>query len=129
MSVREPEEPTRETCFAERRKNRRLRVRLDIVVRQHVPDGLPGAVEQATTRNVSSGDLYFESSLGDRLHIGDVVDVDIELPARSSTIFSEKHLATRGRVVRLGLPSIEEPNRRGVAIVFLEPPAFHTVLD
>ena len=129
MSVREPEKPARDTCFAERRKNRRLMVRLDITVRPQGTLGLPGAVEQATTRNVSSGDLYFESSLGDRLEIGDIVDVDIELPARGSTIFTEKHLATKGRVVRMGLPSIEEPNRRGVAIVFLKPPAFHAALD
>ncbi|KPJ52846.1 MAG: hypothetical protein AMS16_05870 [Planctomycetes bacterium DG_58] len=129
MKVEQPDNPERETCFAERRKNRRLLTQLDIEVRLGSRDGAPFAVEKAITRDISSGDMYFESTLGYHLRVGDMVDVEIELPVRSSTIFSEKQLSVRGRVTRLGPPSIEEPNCRGVAIVFLEPPAFHTVLD
>ena len=129
MNARQPCKRERETCFAERRKNRRLVAQLDIEVRLGNQQGAPFAAEKAVTRDISSGDMYFESSLGDRLRLGDILDVEIELPVRSSTIFSEKQLSARGRVVRLGPPSVEEPNRRGVAIVFLEPPAFHTALD
>jgi len=92
------------------------------------PRKRPGDSAQWSRRNFFF-DNRFESSLGDRLHLGDMLDVDIELPMRSSTIFSEKHLTAKGRVVRLGTPSNEEPNRRGVAIAFLKPPAFHASLD
>ena len=118
----------KDTCFDERRRNRRLKAQLDIVVRLDDPDGLQTSVEKTRTLNISSGDMYFESSFGDRLDLGDVITVDIELPVRASTIFSERELTARGSVVRLGEPSTEEPNRRGVAIVFTEPPAFHTAL-
>ena len=117
-----------ETCFDERRRNRRLKARLDIVVRLNDPSGNHTPVEKTRTQNISSGDMYFESSFGDRLKLGDVIDVDIELPVRTSTIFSERRLEARGKVVRLGLASEDEPNRRGVAIVFVEPPAFHRAL-
>jgi len=117
-----------ETCFDERRRNRRLSARLDIVVRLHTEKGVPGPVERASTDNISSGDMYFQSSLGDRLHIGDIVDVEIELPMRTSTIFTTKRLEARGQVTRIGTQSLEEPNRLGVAIVFLKPPAFHRAI-
>jgi len=117
-----------ETCFDERRRNRRLNAQLDIVVQLTDQQGLQAPVEKTRTRNISSGDMYFESSFGDRLKIGDVIDVDIELPVRTSTIFSERRLSAKGRVVRLGDASTEEPNWRGVAIVFTEAPAFHRAL-
>ena len=73
--------------------------------------------------------MYFESTLTDRLQIGAIAEVEMELPVRGSTIFGERTLTARGRVVRLGPESAEEPNRRGVAIVFETPPAFHVAVD
>jgi hypothetical protein len=129
MGYKETRKSGSETCSADRRKNRRLAVQLDIVVRLIGSSGKPVATERATTRNISPSDMYFESTLGDRVHLGQIVSVDIDLPMRSSTIFSEKQLTAKGRIVRLGPPSVEELNRRGVAVVFLEPPAFYTALD
>ena len=117
-----------ETCSDERRRNRRLNARLDILVRLPNDEGGLAPVERTCTENISSGDMYFQSSLADRLSVGDLIDVEIELPVRTSTIFTEKRLEARGRVARIGEPSIEEPNRLGVAIVFLKPPAFHRTI-
>lgn len=116
-------------CFAERRKNHRLPVRLDIVVRLRNGPGRPDTIEKAYTINVSPRDMYFESSLTDRLQIGAIADVEIELPVRGSTIFGERTLTARGRVVRVGQESGEEPNRWGVAIMFESPPAFQVAVD
>lgn len=128
MACQEIQKSGSETCSADRRKSRRLAVQLDIMVHVTGPSSRPSATEKAVTLNVSPSDMYFESTLGDRLHPGQIVSVDIELPIGSSTIFTEKQLGARGRVVRLGPSSTEEPNRRGVAVVFLEPPAFHAAL-
>lgn len=129
MTYRDTHKPGHQTCFADRRKNRRLKVRLDVAVRLHRGAGVPPSVEKASTRDISPGDLYFESSLADRLQIADVVDLEIELPIRSSTIFSERLLAAKGRVVRFGPPSSEVPNRRGVALIFVTPPAFGPAVE
>jgi len=129
MGLRETPKSGSETCSADRRKNRRLAVQLDILVRLIGPSGKPVATEKAITRNISPSDMYFESTLGDRMHLGQIVSVDIELPMGSSTIFSEKQLGARGQIVRLGPSSVEEPNHRGVAVVFLGPPAFHAALE
>jgi hypothetical protein len=128
MACQETQKPGSETCSADRRKNRRLAVQLDVLVHLMGPSSRPLATERAVTLNVSPSDMYFESTLGDRLHIGQIVSVDIELPMGSSTVFTDKQLGARGRVVRLGPSSIEEPSRRGVAVVFLEVPAFHAAL-
>jgi hypothetical protein len=115
-------------CFAERRKNRRLSVRLAIEVRLNGGPGRPATVEKTFTRNISPGDMYFESALGDRLRIGDKVEAYIELPLGGSTIFSERRLEAQGRVVRLDRAGDGEP-LRGAALVFDEPPAFHTSIE
>ena len=115
--------------LAERRRNRRLRVALDVEVRLDGCDGQPQAAEKAQTRNVSSGDLYYESSLGDRLRLGDILDVHIELPVNATNVFSRQRLKVQGRVTRLGPPSDEEPNRRGVGVRFLNPPTFQPPVD
>ena len=128
MSCRKMKRPGSSSCSAERRKNRRLDVELNMIVRLTGVPGHPPAAEMATTENISSGDAYFETSLGELIHVGDILDLDMELPIRSSTIFSEKRLSAKGKVVRLGRESPHEPDRRGVAITFLEPPAFHSVL-
>jgi len=126
MVEREPRKSGSETCSTDRRKNRRLAVPLDIVVHVGPCSSRLAATERAVARNVSPGDMYFESALAERLRVGQIVSVDIELPIGSSTIFTEKQLGVRGEIVRLGPPSVEEPGRRGVAMVFLGPPAFHT---
>jgi hypothetical protein len=116
-----------EWTSAERRKHRRLAVRLDILVRPYGAAGQPmSAVEKATTHDISPGDMYFVSSLADRLEMDDRVDVDIEVPAQGTPIFGERHLRVSGRVARLDPPGPGAATRRGVAIVFDQPPAFRT---
>jgi len=129
MTFQESHESEQGMCFADRRKNHRLPVRLDIVVRLRSDPGRPETIEEAYTLNVSSRDMYFESTLADRLQVGVIAEVEMELPVRGSTIFGERTLAARGRVVRLGAESAEEPNRRGVAIVFESLPAFRVAVD
>jgi len=114
---------------AERRSNRRLQVALDIEVSLNGNGEPPRAAEKARTRNISPGDLFYESSLGDRLSVGDIVQVHIELPVNVTNIFSQRRPIVRGRVTRLEPPSADEPNRRGVAIRFLQPPTFQAPSD
>jgi hypothetical protein len=117
-----------ETCFDERRRNHRLKTRLDIVVSLRAPAGRPATVEKTTTENISSGDLYFTSTMADRIRVGDLLDVDITLPLQPGTVFNDKHLMAAGRVVRIGEAAEGDPdNHRGVAIVFLRPPTFRHI--
>jgi len=124
-SLRNSQPQDSETCFDERRRNHRLKARLDIVVSLRTSGGAPGAVEKTTTENISSGDLYFTSALADRVRVGDLVDVDISLPLQPGTVFADRRLTATGRVVRIG-GGVKDaaPARQGVAIVFLRSPVF-----
>lgn len=114
-----------DACLQERRRNRRLSVRLAVAVRLPGPGGEPTVVERTVTRNISPGDMCFESGLAGRLRQGDPVEVDIELPVDGATIFAERRLQARGRVVRLEASGLGA-GPAGVAIVFEGPPAFHS---
>jgi hypothetical protein len=69
--------------------------------------------------------MCFESGLAGRMRIGDRLDVDIELPVEGATIFSERRLQARGRIVRVEPPGQDGAPGRA-AVVFEGPPAFHS---
>jgi hypothetical protein len=112
----------------ERRKNQRVEVKLDIEVGLPSLDGSTPLKEKTVASNISPGDMYFETSLAAKIEPGDVVEVEIDLPVRWTGLFADRRLQVRGRVVRLGPPALEDPSRRGIAIIFLHAPIFHTAL-
>ena len=114
----------------ERRGYRRIPARLGLTVKVLGPGSETlGLSETALTENISPGDLFFFSALHDRMSIGAEVDMEIDLPVHSPSLFGGKHLQVRGRVVRLAAPQPDEPERRGVAVSFLNTPRFVTDLD
>ncbi len=112
-------------CLSERRRNRRLSVRLGVSVRLPAAGGKPEAVERTATRNVSPGDACIESGLVQRLRPGDRLELDIDLPGEGATIFTGRRLQATGRVVRMELA--EPPSVSGIiAVVFEGSPVFHS---
>lgn len=89
----------------------------------------PDRMETTTTVNVSPGDVFFASSLHDKLAIGSELLLSIELPVGAGNLFTGKHLQVRGLVMRLGGPDAEDPNKRGVAVRFLKTPRFINDLE
>ena len=85
-------------CLDERRRNRRVSVRLGVAVRIPASAGGPATVERTTTRNISPGDMCFESGLGRRLNPGDLIELDIQLPAEGPKIFAERRLQVKGHL-------------------------------
>lgn len=122
----EPDKQVRDACFVEQRRNHRLDIRLDLVVRHHNKQEGSIAVEKTHTRNISSGDAFFETSLGDRLKVGDSLDIDIRLPSTAGPASEHRLLEATATVVRLTSDNVTEPNRKGVAVVFESTPEFHT---
>ncbi len=111
-------------------------MRLGVAVRVPASNGEPATVERTTTRNISPGDMCFESGLGRRLRTGDAVELDIQLPASTGEPVpgladltrgtSERRLLVRGRIVRVDSPeSGNGPS--AVAVIFERTPEFHTV--
>ena len=125
MSPDRQSDPACGNALGERRRNRRLSVRLGVVVRLKASEAGSAVVERTVTRNISPGDMCIESGLAARLRAGDRLDVDIELPVEGSTIFSERRLQAGGRVVRVEAPGAEA-RTGGVAVVFEGPPVFHS---
>ena len=114
--------------LVERRKNQRVEVRLDIEVGLPSLGGDTLLKEKTVACNISPGDMYFEAGLASRLQPGNVVEVEIDLPVRWTGVFADRRLQVSGCVVRLGGQASDDPSRRGVAIVFLHSPIFHTAL-
>ncbi len=137
MNAKKPPQsasPDPGACLDERRRNRRISVRLGVAVRLPASAADPATVERTTTRNISPGDMCFESGLGSRLRTGDTVELDIQLPASKAKAIrgltdgplatSERRLLVKGRIVRVEAPdSGDGPS--AVAVVFERPPAFH----
>ena len=117
--------PDAGTALNERRGHRRLSVRLALVVRLGASETVPAVAERTVTRNISPGDMCFESRLTGRMRVGDLLDVDIELPVEGPTIFSERRLQARGRIVRVE-PSGQDGAPGSAAVVFEGPPVFHS---
>jgi hypothetical protein len=117
--------PVVEAALRERRGHRRLSVRLALVVRLGASETAGAVMERTVTRNISPGDMCFESRLTSRMRVGDRLDADIELPVEGATIFSERRLQARGRVVRVD-PSGQDGAPGSAAVVFEGPPAFHS---
>jgi hypothetical protein len=113
-----------DACTSERRANRRLAVRLGVAVRVVPAGGGSAAVERTVTRNISPGDMSFESGMARQLHAGQHLDVDIELPMEGATIFADRRLQARGKVVRVDPPG-PDGSPGVVAVVFENVPAFH----
>lgn len=122
--IRKHPGPAYVAALGERRRHRRLSVRLGVVVRLEASEGGPGALERTVTRNISPGDACFDSDLVGRLRAGDRLEVDIELPVEGATVFSERRLHAVGQVVRLE-PLGRDGGPGGVAVVFEGPPVFH----
>ncbi len=122
--VQRPNDPDIGACLEERRRNRRISVRLGVSVRLPESPRGPAAVERTTTRNISPGDMCFESGFGRRLQAGDPVELDIEVPAEGPPLFAERRLQVKGRVVRVEVAGAADlPS--AVAVIFERPPAFH----
>ncbi len=125
MGVRNQSDSVRGTFLSDRRRHRRLAVRLSIVVRLGSDPSARATVERTVTRNISPGDVLFESAFAARLGAGDLIQVDIELPVEGPTIFSERRLQAQGRVARVEPPG-PDGGPGSVAVVFEGPPVFHS---
>ncbi len=128
-SFSEQADPPRQ---AERRRFRRIPVKLRLTVRTLDDQTQPISLsETTTTESVSPGDLYFLSAIYQRLRVGSRLKLYIDLPlaSSSSNLFADRHLQVNGQVVRFGPTDAQDPSRRGVAVRFLSTPRFTTELE
>ena len=112
-------------CRQERRGNRRIAVRLSVSVRFLTAEGAPSGAERTVTRNISPHDMCFESGLAGQLTPGDRLEAEIELPVEGATIFAERRLQARGRIVRVE-STVATGQAGAVAVIFEGPPVFHS---
>jgi hypothetical protein len=94
----------------ERRKHRRLNVRLPLEYRRE--GSIRGGMNRTVTVNVSTGGVYFET-VSDELHPGDKLQMEMGVPEGEERFPQHSKIRTGGQVVRIH--SIEnEPYSEGV---------------
>ena len=94
----------------ERRTHRRLDLRLPLEYRK--TDAVRGALSHSTTRNVSTGGLFFETMAED-IRRGDLIDLHLGVPASDDRFPPHGKIVTVGEVVRKSLVSQADGNAAG----------------
>ncbi len=110
----------------DRRQHRRLEIRLPLECHRHV--GSEDHVLRATTRNISTGGLYFETDLSDPLlplEPQSLLSVELTIPPGEGYFPYEGRVRSVAEVLRCD--ALESPGggqgspRVGVAALFKEP--------
>lgn len=83
----------------DRRRSRRLDMKLPILVRHRGEAGGLDVV-QTTTSNISTDGFYFDTN-AENIRIGDVLDLDLTLPPAAGVSAFEGHASAAGDVVRV----------------------------
>jgi len=110
----------------DRRQHRRLDICLPLEC--HRPDRDDPLVLRSTTRNISTGGLYFEAEVSDGLPPPEpesLLSVELTIPPGEGHFPYEGHVRSVAEVLRcepLGSPGGEQgPSRMGIAARFREP--------
>ena len=110
--------------MAEKRKHRRLAIRLGILCRKV---GVPGEeFLKGSTLNVSTGGLFFHTTSGN-IKSGDLLNVELDVPPTSGLLELGGTISSYGRVLRIGEIENSGSNLRdgyGVAVEFCKSPKF-----
>jgi hypothetical protein len=108
----------------ERRKHRRLPIKLSILCRKV---GVPGEeFLKGSTLNVSTGGLFFQTDNRD-LRKGDLLNVELDVPPTSGLLELGGTISSFGRVLRIGeMGDWQEDvlEEYGVAMEFCQSPKF-----
>ncbi len=95
----------------EKRTHRRLDVKLALEYRN--PDTSEHKSATSTTKNVSTGGLYFETT-DDNINQGDVLTFELGIPQKDNRFPQNGTMSTTGEIVRKIEIQASEPNDEGV---------------
>lgn len=110
--------PTKyESRFDERRRCQRMEIRLPVECRLERAGG-PHIV-RTVTRNIGTGGLYVELDEPD-FSVGDVIDVQLTLPAAEGVSSHPGRASSRAEVLRVFSVGDEGSARFGIAAKFLD---------
>ncbi len=110
--------------MAERRKHRRLSIKLNILCWKV---GIPGEdFLKGSTLNVSTGGLLFQTTSSD-LKKGDLLNIKVDVPPTSGLLELGGTISSFGRVLRsgeIGDTGLDVSEEYGVALEFCKSPKF-----
>jgi len=118
------------STVSEKRKHRRLNLELAV---EFAPDGIHDALAPkcGTTRNVSAGGIYFETSMGGTVRQGAEIFLKIAVPQPKGCSAESFALRCEGHVVRIDKLVRRKPEQEclGIAVQFKNKPnvEFHSL--